>query len=198
MNNLQKSRLREEQILLSLDKHGFLTRSQLQRLHSLGTSRNASRIMKNMGEYLNSFRENENVFYLNKRGRERIGSSTIRTRTLQIHHILMRNELYLFFKQPGYWQPEIPVAVGDLKLIPDVLFATDQYYFAEIDHTQKMIVNQHKIQKYKELKKTNAFQERYKHFPKLIWITTTEHRKKQLKNLCKELDHEVYTLEDLR
>jgi Replication-relaxation len=198
MNNLQRSRQREEQILLSLDKHGFMTRSQLQRLHALGTPRNASRVLKNMSECLNTFREHENVYYLNKRGRERIGSATIRTRSLQIHHILMRNELYLFFNRPSYWQTEIPVAVGDLKLIPDVLFAKDKYYFAEIDHTQKMTVNQKKIEKYRQLKKTGAFQERYKHFPKLIWVTTTEHRKKQLQNACKDLEHDVYTLEDFR
>jgi hypothetical protein len=198
MNNLKKSRLREEQILLSLDKFGFMTRSQLQKLHDLGTPRNASRVLKNMSECLNTFREIENVYYLNKTGRERIGSTTIRTRSPHIHHILMRNELYLFLGRPNYWQTEIPVAVGELKIIPDVLFAKNQYYFAEIDHTQKMIVNQHKIKKYLELKQTEAFQERYKHFPKLIWLTTTEYRKKQLQSLCKDLDYTIYTMEDLR
>jgi hypothetical protein len=198
MNNLLKSRQRTEQILLSLDKLGYLTTSQLQRLHNLKSYRNACRVIHNLSAFVHCYRVHENVYYLNKKGREHIGSTTIRTKTPLIHHILMRNDLYLYFGCPSEWSNEVSVSVGTLKIKPDVLFKKSQYYFVEIDYTQKMIANKRKIEKYRELKKTGAFQERYKHFPTLVWLTTTEHRKKQLRAFCDGLKVEVLTMEDIR
>ncbi|PEI87275.1 hypothetical protein CN679_22635 [Bacillus pseudomycoides] len=67
---------------MSLKKLGFLSRKQIQVLHDLGGDRNASRVMKDLEEYVSSFRDSEKVYYLNKEGRERIGSN-------RGHHIIL-------------------------------------------------------------------------------------------------------------
>ena len=87
---------RQEQILHSLDRFGFLSRSHLQKLHRLGGDRNAQKVLKRMEEYLYSFREDGYgaVYYLNKVGRQMIGSNKVVKRTLQVRHALMRNDFF--------------------------------------------------------------------------------------------------------
>jgi hypothetical protein len=201
LNTIQKGHERKEKILLSLDRLGFASRSQLQRIHELGSDRNACRVLKNMDEYFNTFRLEETIFYLNKNGRDMIGSNIIRTKTNQIRHILMRNELYIFFGCPQIWSVEEDVKINDkIYVRPDVRFKTDRMYFAEIDNVQRMNVNIKKIEKYAELKSTNAFQKQFGYFPQLVWLTKTEHRKRRLVSLCREkqLSNFVATLDDVR
>ncbi|PEJ62788.1 hypothetical protein CN680_30005, partial [Bacillus pseudomycoides] len=71
MQKLAIKETRTDNILSSLKRLGFLTRKQIQVLHNLGGDRNASRVMKELSEYVSRFRDSENVYYLNKEGRER-------------------------------------------------------------------------------------------------------------------------------
>ncbi|MEH7482603.1 hypothetical protein V7157_16410, partial [Neobacillus drentensis] len=68
----------------------------------------------------------------------------------------------------------------------------------EVDSLQKMKENRSKILRYIRLFKNGAIKEHLGYFPLLIWITTTELRRKQLKELCKELPCVVYTINDIR
>ncbi|ALY08090.1 hypothetical protein BhaS171_00034 [Bacillus phage vB_BhaS-171] len=199
-STMQINQERTEQILLSLDRLQFLSRSQIQRLHSLKSDRNAQRVLKNMSKYLSVIRLKENVYYLNKAGREMIDSNKAVSRNMQIEHILMRNDLFLYMGCPKMWQPEREVVVNKVSYIrPDVLFELGQLHFAEIDRVQKMSVNKAKIERYAKLKDTKVFQNAHKYFPKLIWLTKTKSRKEKLVQLCREkgLPHTVYLWSDI-
>lgn len=192
---------RTEEILLSLDKLGFLSRSQIQQLHNLKSDRNACRVLKNMEPYLNKVKIRENVYYLNKTGRDMISSQNILNKNMQIEHTIMRNQLYIYFGCPDIWTVEKKAYVNDkFYLQSDVLFKTDVWKFAEIDRMQKMIENEKKIKKYAELKETNAMQNANKYFPQLVFVTTTEDRRRKLIKLCDNhnLSNIVLTIDDIK
>lgn len=198
--NIQKSRERTEKILITLDELGFASRSQLQSLHNLGTKRNANRVLKGMSQYLNSYRDIENIYYLNKTGREKIGSDKIRSKAMNTTHTIMRNDIYIFFNQPKEWVIE-PTVSESYGVHPDVLFKNQNlFYFLEVDNTQKMKVNEEKLKNYLEFKESHQFQKRFGSFPKIIFYTTTEYRKAKLFDFFKkyELNATAYTKEDLR
>jgi hypothetical protein len=181
---------RHENILLSLKKLGFLSRSQIQKLHRLGGVRNTNRILKDMEEFLNVVRLNENVYYLNSEGRERVGSQKVLKKTHQITHHLLRNSLYISYGCPTTWQNEVKIKIdGKVFLIADAMFdMAGMKNIIEVDHTQKMNENRNKIKKYKHLLKLGVFQKE----PKFIWVTTTEYRKKQILKACEGMKVRVY------
>lgn len=170
----------------------YLSRSQLQRMHRLGSDRNARRVLQDMEEYLSYFRDGEKIYYLNKNGRERVQCSKVRKKSVQVQHYLMRNELFLTLGQPSTWKNEVKFGFKDTAVvIADALFKKDNMYHAvEVDHAQKMIKNRAKIEKYRKIRERVAF--------KLIWITTTDYRRKQLADLCEGLDVTIYTISDLK
>jgi len=193
--------LREEAILSSLKKLDYLSRSQIQRLHGLGGDRNARRVLQNMNALISSFRgeTGESVFYLSKAGRERIGSDITRQKMNQVNHYLMRADVYIHLR-PEDWKNEVKISVGDIvRITPDAYFSYQlRRHFLEVDHLQSMSKNKDKIERYKKLQSTGSFQERLRYFPRLIWVTMTETRKKQLMELCNGLDTIVYTWADIR
>lgn len=73
-----------------------------------------------------------------------------------------------------------------------------KYHYLEVDSLQKMSENKKKIQQYKALYEYGALTKHFGYFPTLVWITTTQLRQKQLKELCSGLPCEVYTTEDIR
>ncbi len=176
----------------------YLTRSQIQVLHEMGSSRTTSRIMKALEDegYVNSFRDGEKVYYLSREGRERIGSSRIRTKTVQARHYIMRNSLYIAFNAPPTWKNEQRFAIKerkDLSIKADATFVKDgRYHIVEIDHTQKMAVNRTKIEKYRKLIEIGAF----KTAPAFVWMTVTDYRRKQLQKLCEGMDAQIFTVND--
>jgi hypothetical protein len=180
---------------LSLRKLDYLSRSQIQRLHRLKSDRNAQRVLKNMSEYLSCFKDGENIYYLNKEGRERVGATKVLKKTAQSRHYIMRNTLYIALGSPATWENEMELAVpGKVSVIADAIyFMNKRMHIIEVDHTQKMIKNRGKIRRYKKLMELGAFDVQ----PKFIWITTTELRRKQLKELSEGLDIKVYTISDL-
>jgi hypothetical protein len=172
----------------------------LQKIHNLGGERNARRILSEMEPFLCHFRDGEKIYYLSKEGRQRIGCTKVRKKTLEARHYLMRNDLYIHFNQPAYWKNEMKIGVKDVvTIITDALFKlNNRYHFVEVDHTQKMSNNEAKVQRYKQLKNTGVFQEQYGHFPQLVWTTTTDYRRKRLEGLCEGLDAKVFTVEDFK
>ncbi|MEV5028530.1 replication-relaxation family protein [Paenibacillus sp. LPE1-1-1.1] len=186
---------------MSLKKLDYLARNQLQRIHSLSGDRNARRILDNLKPYVSTFRgENgENIYYLSKSGRERVGCDVVRNKTNQAGHYLMRNDAFIYYAGNEDWKNEVKFTVeGVLTLIPDAYFRHNQRrHFLEVDHLQHQHKNREKIDKYRKLSETGVFQQKLKYFPRLVWVTLTESRKRQLLEWCAGLDVVVHVWKDI-
>lgn len=187
-------------ILLSLRKLDFLTRDQLRKIHMLGEIRNTNRVLRGLSPYLSSFREEfTTVYYLNSLGREYVNSHKIRRKNCFVGHVLMRNDFYIFSGFPFEWRNEVKVSDDRFTIICDTWFKKNgKYHFLEVDYMQKMKENREKIKRYIGLFENRAVKNHLGYFPKLIWLTATEFRRKQLMELCKALPCEVYTIDDIR
>lgn len=198
MNLAQAKISRWYQILQSLDSLGFLTTTQIQRLHNLGGRRNTNRILNDMGDYLSSFQLDEKVYYLSAKGRKETGSTTVRRRTLHTQHTLIRNEVYICYR-PEYWRPEFPFKWADKCVIPDAIFKRNQQFvFLEVDHTQSMAQNERKVGIYRDLKETQIFQRKHGHFPTILFVTVSEYRQKALRASLEGMNAEVLTVNDIK
>lgn len=198
MNLVQAKVSRWMEILTSIDTLGFLSTSQIQRLHNLGGRRNTTRVLNDMSEFLCSFREHETVYYLSAKGRKEIGSQTVRKRTIHTQHTLMRNDVYIAYK-PEYWRVETPLKWADKSVIPDAVFKNNAgYVFLEVDHTQSLVANERKISLYKELRESGGFQRKYGAFPTIMFVTVTEHRQKRLRTLLDGFKTEVLLIKDIQ
>ncbi|MED4599850.1 replication-relaxation family protein [Paenibacillus validus] len=195
-NTLTKiSRWRE--ILSSCDQFGYLTTSQIQRLHNLGSRRNVSRILNDMGGLLSSFRESETVWYLSAKGRKEIGSENVRKRTLHVQHSIMRNEVYIAYR-PDLWKPEYSLKWDGNELVADAIFRKNgAYTFLEIDLTQSIAANERKIAAYRELRDSGKWQAKYGVFPTLMVLTSSDYRKQKLRSLVGDLKSEVLIFSDI-
>ncbi|AYP68760.1 hypothetical protein BpsS36_00054 [Bacillus phage vB_BpsS-36] len=191
---------RQESILLSLKRLDFLNRDQLQRLHRLGKVRNANRILSELSLYLQSFREGyQSIYYLSKLGREYVDSQKVRRKNQFVNHVIMRNDYFLHVGAPSSFKNEIKLTDGVDTVIVDAIYKKDnRYIMLEVDSTQKMKANREKVNKYKSIMKRGAVQQSWGYFPHIVWLTTTELRRKQLKELCKDLPCEVYTIQDIK
>lgn len=197
-NQLKKME-REQAILKTLKLLEFATRSQLQSIHHLGTNRNASRVLNNMSQYLNSFLDKEYVYYLNKAGREMVGSNKVLTKSMNYQHTLMRNDIYIHFGMPTEWRNEYPIRSSKGNFITDAVFRVDgKHYFLEVDRCQKMKVNLQKLQSYFSFQETGLWQRSNNgEFPTLIFYTLTDTRKNQLQEVNPGLDLLTFTKKDL-
>jgi hypothetical protein len=104
-------------------------------------------------------------------------------------------------KCPKEWENEIKVKDEEHSVICDSLFTKlNRKYFLEVDSTQKMKVNREKIKQYLGLYKSGSLLNLFGHHPGFIWLTTSELRRKQLKELCKDLPIKasVYTINDIK
>ncbi|WP_236036620.1 replication-relaxation family protein [Heyndrickxia oleronia] len=197
---MKKLTTRQEAILLSLKKLDFLNRDQLQTIHKLGKVRNTNRILKELSPYLESFREEySTIYYLNSEGRIYVNSNKIRRKNPFVNHVIMRNNFYIFLKCPVEWFNEMKISDGSTTIITDTWFKKGgKYHFLEVDSLQKMKENRVKIKNYIALYRSGHLEKHLGYFPTLIWLTTTELRKKKLKELCKEIPSLVYTIDDIR
>jgi Replication-relaxation len=155
------------------------------------------------------FHEREKIIYLNKEGRELIGSKKEVKRTSYMSHTLLRNEAYLHFNCPLDWRTEHHLEteekvvtkfemmingkppVSKKKVIADAVFTRNGYLnIIEIDNTRNMSDNKKKIELYKEImpKQQN---------PKLYFFTQTEERKRKLQEWAKGLKCEVMTFKEI-
>lgn len=169
-------------------------------MHRLGEVRNANRILKNLSEYLASYREDySTVYFLNKEGREYVNSDKVRKRNQFVNHVIMRNYFYMFIGYPSNWKNEMKVSDGQYTVICDAYFnSKGMNHFLEVDSTQKMIENRKKIEQYKGMYRNKAIEKHIGHFPVLVWITTTELRRKQLSELCAGLNYKVFTIDEIK
>ncbi|MGD7051404.1 replication-relaxation family protein [Sutcliffiella horikoshii] len=179
---------------MSLKKLSYLSRSQIQVMHDLKSTRTANHILKEMEPYLSHFRDGENIYYLNKEGRERVNAKKVLKKTVQARHYIMRNSIYIAFGCPSTWKNEMKLEVPNkVKVISDALFMKNKVrHIVEVDHTQKMSKNRDKVERYRKLIELGVFDKQ----PKVIWITTTELRRKQLTDLCQGLDVQIFTVND--
>ncbi|MEK4872400.1 replication-relaxation family protein [Niallia sp. FSL W8-1348] len=200
--------MRQEKILLSLNELKFATSEHLRQLHSLGSLRNALKVLNQMKEYLTIRKHNgRNVYYLNNLGREIIGAETEIKWSLTVDHHLLRNDMLLYFECPSDWRAEQKItfkyknglSYKESTIIPDATFTLHNiFHFLEVDRTQSMSENKKKINQYKLL--SPAIEEQFKHKPILVFYTTTESRKGLLEKLCSEvqLENIIISKEDLR
>ncbi len=189
-------------------------------IHDLKSYRNAARIISTqLKPYINeTFFEREKVIYLNKEGRDLIGSMNPPQKPALIMHTLLRNEVYLYYQCPYDWTNEFSLEAqmkprsnldihlgGNLKVrdkmkvISDAMFTRNGYvHFIEVDNTRDMIDNRKKIESYAEI--FPLVRKDLKESPKLIFFTTTENRKKKLGVWMKErsIPHEVMTFNEIK
>jgi hypothetical protein len=192
---------REEAILLSLSKLDYLSRKQIQKLHNLGGDRNTRRILASIQDCVSSFRgdNGESIFHLNRHGRERIGCTVVRQSKSQSKHYLMRNDAYIHYPNED-WKNEMKFTVDkEVSLIADAYFRHNlRRHFLEVDHLQHMSKNREKIERYKKLYQTGVFQAKMKYFPRLVWVTLTESRRKQLLEWANGLDVVVHVWNEIK
>lgn len=184
----------------------FATREQIQVIHGLGSDRNALKVLRGMLDYLHVGNlKGRNVYYLNKVGRDWIGSTGGEVKfSYQIEHYLMRNDLYIYYGCPKNWEIERKVEFKILGkpsqwIKPDARFVKDDiWHFIEIDRTQSMSDNIKKIEDYAQL--SPIIEADLKHKPVIVFYTIKNSREHKLKELCKkaQLDCMVYTQADLR
>ncbi|WP_309121513.1 replication-relaxation family protein [Paenibacillus sp.] len=179
-----------------------MSRGQIQRLHGLAGDRNARRVLANMDHLLGSWRceTGETIFYLNKYGRERVGAEKARQKIAQVGHYLMRNDFYIRIGAPESWRNEVRYKVeGVLTIVADAVYQVNgRRHFLEVDHLQTMAQNEAKIEKYRLLRSLGVLQERLKYFPRLVWVTLTEGRRKQLAGWCEGLDVTIHLWDEIR
>lgn len=181
---------------------GFLTRSQLQRIHQLGKTRNTNRILSEIDDYVIHHREGyDTVYYLSKLGREYVQAKRQLRKNQFVGHILMRNEWFIYAGMPSHWKNEVKIGDATETRICDTLYEENGFLkILEVDRLQKMSENRVKAQSYYGMYKRGAATRKLGYFPTVVWLTCTELRRKQLKGICNELGlpSEVYTLEDIQ
>ena len=183
--------------------------------------RYACYVISKFKHYLNTtYFQKEKVFYLNKDGRNLIGSDNEITKATQIEHNLLKNEAYIHFGFPMDWQLEkglsykmekqtelskmgiktpspshieIKTQGFEIKrLVSDAYFSRNGYeHFIEIDNTRDMKDNKKKIEQYEKA---------LKNMQKLEIFTTTNNRKEKFEKWCREskIAANIYIYDDIK
>lgn len=193
------------------------TIKQLRKVHDLGGYRNAAKVVNQLKPYIHEYRENEKIIYLNKSGRDLIGSTHEVKQSPYIQHILLTNEAYVYFNCPFDWRTECSLEreeklpkgftlnLGNtalkskIKVVSDAIFTRNGYvHLVEIDNTRGMPDNKKKIDQYaamwKEIKHIYNLQ------PILYVFTTSEIRKKKFEQWIskKGLRSQVKTFNEIK
>lgn len=205
---------RIEHILSVIDKLGVASIKQLHEILKLGSYRNTCKVIHGLGEYLHVTRTTQKIVYLNKNGRDLIGSDKEIKKSILFDHMLLCNHAYIYYGCPFDWEREYPIettkeqgynfgiqikgltVVNKQTLIPDAVFSRNGYvYLIEIDNTRSMQDNRKKITKYREM--WADIRDNFTLNPKLCIITKSEKRKKEFQQLCGKLPHEVWTFSEI-
>lgn len=192
---------RQESILLLLKKFDFMTRDQLRYYFGLKSIRNTNRVLNDLSDYVSSIRDGyQSIYYLNKNGRDYVGCDKVCKKTGNVQHTIMRNEFYQFYDCPHDWKNEIKVSDGNNSVIVDAMFTKlHTTHFLEVDNLQAMQENKDKIKRYEDFYRYGALEQQLGHFPTLVWLTTTELRRMQLKELCRGLPVcKVFTYDEIK
>jgi hypothetical protein len=196
---------------MTIDRLGIVKIKHLQKIHELGSYRNACKIISQLDNYTNqTYHEKEKVIYLNKKGRDLIGSESEVNGIAMVKHYLLRNEVYIHFNEPHDWINEYTIEAAiepprsvDIiiqgvkpstrrKVISDAYFTRNGYtHLIEIDNTRNMIDNRKKVQNYAEI--LPLVRKDFQSVPILYFFTTTENRREKLSAWMKEksIRHEV-------
>lgn len=204
---------RMELVLGTIDKLGAVSVKQLHQVLKLGSYRYTCKIIQDLEPYLHVDRSKQKIVYLNKEGRDFIGSSREVRKSSLINHDLLANEVFIHYGCPVSWRKEHVIeaegkisdfglikiqglkAVARKKIICDAFFERNGYtYIIEIDNTRKMKDNKKKIQKYLEM-----WSEIRKQFqnPRLCIFTKSKKRKGIFQKLIRNIPHEIYTFDEL-
>lgn len=185
---------------MTIDRLSMAKIRHLQQIHDLKSYRNACRVIKQLDPFIHeTFFEKEKVVYLNKAGREMIGSTKEVKRNSLMEHILLCNEAYLYFNCPIDWKTEhrieskeaVPtfgiqfmgLSPAKKRIISDASFSRNGYlHLIEIDNTRSMNDNRKKIEAYsqvlQDIRKSAA--------PILCIFTTNLERKRKFELWLKE------------
>ncbi|WP_245005359.1 replication-relaxation family protein [Saccharococcus caldoxylosilyticus] len=158
-------------------------------MFDLGSKRNANRVLQSIREYLNYKALREHVYYLNKKGAEMIGGEVTVTGNSPLEHIVMRNDIYIFYHYPHDWKAEAKTRWKEdgkeYSIVSDARFTYHgQMYFLEVDILQKMAENKRKVEKYAYL--FRFIQRQQIGEPILLWYTVSQTKKEQLEAWCQE------------
>lgn len=177
----------------------------LQQIHDLKSYRNACRVVNQLSPYIHeTFFEKEKVIYLNKDGRNLIGSKKEVKKNTLIEHTLLSNEAYLYFNCPLDWKREYTleteqkhlsgisfngISLNKKKVVSDAAFSRNGYlHLIEIDNIRDMADNRRKINNYLKIMKPKY---------KLYIFTTTKGRKRKFEEWLKRKG-EVYLFDEIR
>lgn len=198
---------------MTIDKLGAATIKHLRGIHDLKSYRNACKVLKQIEQYTQTtFYNKQKVFYLNKQGRDLIGSEKEVKRNQNIEHTLLRNDAYIYLNCPFDWQNEAvieydaqqPIGNGIIirgmsvatksKIVADAMYKRNGYtHLVEIDNIRDMKDNLKKIKSYADCFK-------YLDTPRLEIFTTTLDRKRKFERwlLDYKLRGEVKTYEEIQ
>lgn len=200
--------------MMTIDKLRAVTVRQLSRIHDLGSYRNACRIINQLAPYTHQQRDREKVVYLNKEGRDLIGSTNEVKRGPLMDHILLANEAYIYFNCPLDWRAEVAleakeqspkgiifnmpgIAIKIKKVIADAVFTRNGYvHLIEIDNTRHMQDNIKKIMSYQEI--WQDIKKEYQLQPMLYFFTTTADRKNKISRAIQGARGSVVLFDDIR
>ncbi|MEC1377384.1 hypothetical protein P9D39_24465 [Heyndrickxia oleronia] len=209
---LLSTQSRIENLLTTIDQLGMVTIRQLRQKHDLKSYRNACRVINQLDPYIHTtFFNKEKVLYLNKDGREFVGSTKEVKRNALIEHILLSNEVYFHFKCPLDWQREHVfeleaqmkkheiivnggLKIANKKIIADASFTRNGYiHFIEIDNTRDMSDNKKKIESYIDVLKQIRLSTLY-------IFTKSNIRKRKFESLIKQnnLRAYVHTFDEIK
>ena len=197
---------RLEQLLTTIDRLGAVKIKHLLAIHNdLRSYRNACRVVRELEPFTNQiFYDREKVIYLNKEGRQLIGSTKEVKKSPVLEHTLLRNEVYLYFGCPIDWRTEhtiekpqeryssLQIKVEGVKLkqkkvVADAVFTRNaDTYLIEVDNTRNMSDNRKKIELYKEVMPSVQA-------PILYFFTVSEIRKRKLEQWLKGVRAKVKT-----
>nr|WP_259549287.1 hypothetical protein [Heyndrickxia oleronia] len=209
---LLSTQSRIESLLTTIDQLGMVTIRQLRQKHDLKSYRNACRVINQLDPYIHTtFFNKEKVLYLNKDGREFVGSTKEVKRNALIEHILLSNEVYFHFNCPFDWQREHVfeleaqmkkheiivnggLKIANKKIIADASFTRNGYiHFIEIDNIRDMSDNKKKIESYIDVLKQIRLSTLY-------IFTKSNIRKRKFESLIKQnnLRAYVHTFDEIK
>jgi hypothetical protein len=194
-----------------IDQLGAVSVKQLHEILKIGTYRHTCRVISKIEPYLHVSRSQQKIVYLNKEGRQFIGSEKEVKKSVLFDHMLLANDAFIYYNCPVDWKREYVIETAQepdfsfaiqvkgltvatkKKIIPDAVFTGNGYVnLIEIDNTRAMQDNRKKIEKYKEM--WSEIRKQFNLQPKLCIFTRSEKRKKEFSQLCEKLQYEVLLL----
>lgn len=204
---------RMELVLSTIDQLGVVSVKQLHEILKFSSYRKTCRIVQNLEPYLHVERSRQKIVYLNKEGRQFVGSDREVKKSPLFEHRLLINEVFIHYNCPVTWRTEHTIEIEEKgenmgfikveglkpvtkkKIVCDAYFERNGYtYLIEVDNTRKMVDNRKKIQKYLEM--WSGIREQYQN-PKLCFFTRSEKRKREFSKLLKNILSEVYCFDEL-